>query len=118
MGLSSHTGEAAFNSEGTSSSQISQSGDTTIQLVTLDEIVGDTLVSFIKMDIEGSELSALQGAARTIQRDRPLCAISAYHRPGDIIVLMQYLKSLVPEYKFAVRHYSNVDAETVLYAFV
>lgn len=118
MGLSSHTGEAAFNSEGTSSSQISQSGDTIIQLVTLDEIVGDTLVSFIKMDIEGSELSALQGAARTIQRDRPLCAISAYHRPGDIIVLMQYLKSLVPEYKFAVRHYSNVDAETVLYAFV
>lgn len=117
-GLSSHTGEAAFNSEGTSSSQISQSGDTTIQLVTLDEIVGDTLVSFIKMDIEGAELSALQGAAKTIQRDRPLCAISAYHRPGDVIVLMQYLKSLVHEYKFAVRHYSNADAETVLYAFV
>ena len=78
----------------------------------------DTLVSFIKMDIEGSELSALQGAARTIRRDRPLCAISAYHRPGDVIVLMQYLKSLVHEYKFAVRHYSNVDTETVLYAFV
>ena len=89
-----------------------------IPLVMLDEIVGNTTVSFIKMDIEGSELPALRGAAKTIRRDKPLCAISAYHRPGDVIVLMQYLKSLVPEYQFALRHYSNIDTETVLYAFL
>lgn len=117
-GLYGYTGKAAFSNNGTSSSQIDPSGEATIPLVTLDEVVGDTVVSFIKMDIEGSELSALQGAAKTIQRDRPLCAISAYHKPGDVIVLMQYLKSLVPEYQFALRHYSNVDAETVLYAFL
>ena len=117
-GLYDHNGTASFDSRGTSSSMIAQGGDVEISLVTLDEIVGNTTVSFIKMDIEGSELPALRGAAKTIRRDKPLCAISAYHRPGDVIVLMQYLKSLVPEYQFALRHYSNIDTETVLYAFL
>ena len=70
------------------------------------------------MDIEGSELSALQGAQKVLCRDKPLCAISVYHKPGDIVLIMNYLKNLVPEYRFAVRHYSNIDTETVLYAFV
>ena len=117
-GLYDHNGTASFDSRGTSSSLIAQGGDVEIPLVMLDEIVGNTTVSFIKMDIEGSELPALRGAAKTIRRDKPLCAISAYHRPGDVIVLMQYLKSLVPEYQFALRHYSNIDTETVLYAFL
>ena len=117
-GLYDHNGTASFDSRGTSSSLIAQGGDVEISLVTLDEIVGNTTVSFIKMDIEGSALPALRGAAKTIRRDKPLCAISAYHRPGDVIVLMQYLKSLVPEYQFALRHYSNIDTETVLYAFL
>lgn len=116
--LYNRTGKTGFRNHGTSSSQISEVGDATIQLVTLDEIVKDTTVSFIKMDIEGAELAALQGAEQTIKRDKPLCALSVYHRPGDMIILMQYLKLLVPEYKFALRHYSNMVSETVLYAFV
>ena len=117
-GLYDCAGQAGFSAGGTSSSRLDQAGDTAIPLVTLDEIVGDTVVSFLKMDIEGAEAAALRGAAHTIRRDRPLCAISAYHKPGDVLVLMQYLKNLVPEYQFALRHYSNIDSETVLYAFL
>lgn len=117
-GLYDCAGQAGFSAGGTSSSRLDQAGDTAIPLVTLDEIVGDTVVSFLKMDIEGAEAAALRGAAHTIRRDRPLCAISAYHKPGDVLVLMQYLKNLVPEYRFALRHYSNIDSETVLYAFL
>lgn len=120
VGLAKESGKATFCNTGTSSSYVSEQSAQGQEIIlrAMDEVVGDTRVSFIKMDIEGSELSALQGAAKTIQRDKPLCAISVYHKPGDMVVLMKYLANLVPEYKFALRHYSNVDAETVLYAFL
>jgi hypothetical protein len=39
----------------------------------LDEVVSETdSVAFIKMDLEGGEFAALQGARRILERDRPL----------------------------------------------
>ena len=70
------------------------------------------------MDIEGSEMEALKGAADTIRRDKPLCAIRTYHKPGDMLEISNYLKQLVPEYQFAIRHYAVTADETVLYAFL
>ncbi len=106
-----------FESTATGGSKIEPTGNTQITVVTLDSVVKDTKVSFIKMDIEGSELAALEGAVKIIKRDKPLCAISVYHKMGDVVVIMDYLKHLVPEYRFALRHYSNCVFETVLYAF-
>lgn len=68
------------------------------------------------MDIEGAELAALQGGAETIKRYKPKLAISIYHKPEDIIEIPIYIKSLVPEYKLYIRHYTNMYAETILYA--
>lgn len=68
------------------------------------------------MDIEGSELEALKGAVHTIQRDKPKLAICIYHKPEDMTEIPLYIKSLVPEYKFYVRHHSNCWTDTVLYA--
>ncbi len=42
-----------------------------VNLVSLDEYFLHTTVDFIKIDIEGYEWSALQGASRLIARDRP-----------------------------------------------
>lgn len=89
-----------------------------IQTVPLDDVVKDEAVGFIKMDIEGSELSALHGAEKTILRDKPLMAICVYHRCGDVLTIMDYLHRLVPEYRFWLRQYSMVGTETVLYASV
>lgn len=119
FGLAKEVGVAHFVTSGTVKSAICnhEEGEK-IPLTTIDSIVKETKTSFIKMDIEGAELSALQGAINTIQRDKPLCAISVYHKPGDMVVIMDYLMELVPEYKFALRHYSNMNDETVLYAFL
>ena len=107
----------SFGAFGNDCSCIVEEGGELVQLITLDEVMGEQKVSFIKMDIEGAELPALCGAAQIIMRDRPMCAISVYHKPGDQITLIKYLKELVPQYHFALRHYTNLAIETVLYAY-
>ena len=102
---------------GSGSSKVSKSGTIQAQLTTIDSVVKDEPVTFIKMDIEGSELKSLMGAKNTISRNRPRLAICVYHKPEDIVEIPKYLLSLVPEYKFIMRHYSSTFAETVLYAY-
>ena len=82
----------------------------------MDQVVGDNIVGFIKLDIEGSELDGLYGAERTLMRDKPFLAISIYHRVADMLAIMDYLHEIVPEYRFRIRHYSTFPDETVLYA--
>jgi hypothetical protein len=73
-------------------------------------------IDFIKMDIEGSELSALQGAESALRRWRPKLAISLYHRPEDFFSIPLWLDSLGAGYEFFLDHYSIHHEETVLYA--
>ena len=73
-------------------------------------------VSYIKMDIEGSELNALKGAEKTLLRDKPKLAICLYHSDEDMISIIEYLHSLVPEYRLYVRQHCSINTDTVLYA--
>lgn len=73
-------------------------------------------VDFIKLDIEGSELSALRGAESTLRRFRPRLAISAYHKPDDLITIPEYLHSLGVGYQFRLGHFTIHGEETVLFA--
>lgn len=87
-----------------------------IEGITLDEVVGNDQVTFIKMDIEGSELKALIGARNTIIENRPKLAISIYHKSDDILDIPNYILSLHDDYKLYLRHYSFGIEDTVLYA--
>lgn len=87
-----------------------------INCCSIDEVVGNNNITFIKMDVEGSELEALKGAAKTIRRCRPILAISVYHKPEDIIEIPSYIKSLIPEYRLFLRCYHTDHTETILYA--
>jgi len=75
-------------------------------------------VDFIKMDIEGSELSALRGAESTIRRWQPKLAISLYHRSEDFFSIPSWIDSLGIGYRLYLDHYSIHHEETVLYAAV
>lgn len=74
------------------------------------------VITYIKMDVEGSELKALEGAKNTIIRYKPKLVISLYHHPIDVFEIPSYILSLVPEYKIYIRHYTSYEGETVLYA--
>lgn len=106
----------SFTNTGGGDSRINDTGTSQIEAVSLDQILNGEKVTFIKMDIEGSELQALEGAKQTIQTYRPKLAICIYHKPEDILDIQLYIKSLVPDYQFYIRHYTLFQVETVLYA--
>lgn len=83
---------------------------------TLDTVLGEENVTFIKLDIEGSELKALRGAQNIIKKCKPQLAICLYHKPEDMFEIPRYIKSLVPEYKIYIRHYSELLFDTICYA--
>lgn len=95
---------------------IHDAGEETIQVTSIDKVLEGKRATFIKMDVEGSELASLKGAKETIQKYRPKLAISLYHRPEDLIAIPDYILSLVPDYKLYIRHYSTLMFETVCYA--
>ena len=117
-GVWSTTTTLHFDSGRALSSKISDDESmASIDLTTIDEVTAGEKVTFIKMDIEGAELEALKGASATIQQHRPLLAISAYHKPEDLLTLPHYLQSLVPDYRFYLRGHHPLHAfELVLYA--
>jgi FkbM family methyltransferase len=115
-GLWSKKDVVSFNAQGDGGSAVLESGANNVNVVRLDEILRGQRVSFIKMDIEGAELEALKGARDIITAHRPKLAICIYHKPEDILEIPLYLQSLIPDYKFYIRHYSNYTIETVLYA--
>lgn len=87
-----------------------------VKVIAIDELNIKEKITYIKMDIEGSELEALHGAEKTIVKDKPKLAICVYHKPEHLYEIPLYIKKLVPEYKLYLRHYANYDCETVLYA--
>jgi FkbM family methyltransferase len=98
-------------------SRMGQAGQE-VNIVSLDNFLRGGRIDFLKSDIEGAEMLMLRGAAETIRKWKPKMAISIYHSIWDMYEIPLYLKSLVPEYHLDVRHYTEVDNETVLYAHV
>jgi len=113
------TGMVGFSDDlqsvrGNSAHITGQAGD--VPAASIDGILGGTIATFIKMDIEGAEYEALQGARNTIQKYHPRLAISIYHKPMDVLYIPSYLMQLHEGYRFYIRHYCSRRWETVLYA--
>ena len=87
-----------------------------IRTVCIDDLAHGHRVGMIKMDIEGAELDALQGAEELIVRCKPKLAICIYHKFSDLWKIPLYIKSIVPEYKIYIRHHTPLYLETVCYA--
>lgn len=87
--------------------------------ISIDDLVRDRAlprVDFIKLDLEGAELPALQGAEQSIRRFRPRLAVSLYHRKEDFIEIPRFLAGLDVGYRFHLDHFTIHDEETVLFA--
>ena len=73
-----------------------------VPVFTLDEIIEELQlehVDFIKMDIEGAERRALQGASQTFIKFRPRLAIASYHLPDDPRAIAAVVQKAEPRYE-------------------
>jgi FkbM family methyltransferase len=104
-----------FESDGSVNAKLSDRGPE-IQMVPIDEPFSAVSLTIIKMDIEGAEYDALRGAAKVIQRDRPILAICVYHTQSDIWRIPLLVRDMAPEYKLYLRACEGDGFQTVLYA--
>ena len=88
-------------------SKLSAEG-TSVEVIDVDSL--DTRASFIKMDIEGSELKALCGLERTIKKYSPKLYICAYHRNEDLFALPLKIWEYDKDYKIYFRHSKYIPA--------
>lgn len=106
----------SFNGDVGEGGAISDYGSQHIATVSLDEMMQQQAIDFIKLDVEGAEISAIKGASRLIRDSRPTLAISLYHRPEDVWEIPELLFSLCEDYRFYIRqHYFN-SFDSVIYA--
>ena len=108
-------GRLSFHVTGTAGSRVG-SGEETVDVAPLDEILADSPPTYIKFDVEGAERDALIGGSKTISANSPVLAVCLYHRPEDLWDLPLLVQSLQSDYRLYVRRYSDERWETVLYA--
>lgn len=87
-----------------------------IDCVTLDSYCEQQQIKpdFIKMDIEGAELDAINGGSTVFRKFRPKFAICIYHKREHRWQIPLRLAELCPEYEFFVKK-SHPVFETVVY---
>ncbi len=113
MGLSSTRGIVRFDVSG-SASKISNTGSVCIHVDRLDDVLND-IPTFLKMDIEGGESAAIEGAQKIISTYHPRLAISVYHNVGDFWRIPEQILKLHTDYEILLRHYTESIYETVMF---
>lgn len=89
-----------------------------VEFDSVDNVVKEK-VTFIKMDIEGAELKALEGARETITKHKPKLYVCAYHRNEDMFTLPLKIRELCGDYKIYFRHHPYIPAwESNFYAVI
>lgn len=109
----------SFSSQQGVASHIDEHGEESVSVVAIDEVLQEHKDNIlIKMDIEGSEMDALIGAAKTIEQKHPCLTICVYHKEDDLIKIPHYIDSLVgaDTYDYYLRFHGLGLAELVFYA--
>ncbi|MCK9391027.1 MAG: FkbM family methyltransferase [Syntrophales bacterium] len=104
-----------FESLGTDLSAVGSSG-LEVDCVALDDVLGGGRPTYIKMDIEGSELDALIGAQNSIRNNHPILAISTYHRQDHLWRIPALIHSYDEGYRFFLRPHRLEVWDLVCYA--
>ncbi len=89
-----------------------------VPCISVDSLVQDRMVNLIKMDVEGNEGIAIQGAIATIRRCNPYMILSCYHRSEDIHELPLRVLGLSNRYDIYLRHSPSIPAWDSEFIFV
>ncbi len=81
----------------------------------VDRLMKHAAISYLKMDVEGSEREAIHGAVKTIRRCRPKMLLSAYHLSRDLFFLPLLIRKITPGYRFYLRRFPYIPAWEINY---
>jgi len=115
-GVSNRNRRVGFDGALGAGGHLVESGGDTVTCVRIDDALPGFAPNLIKMDIEGEEPAALEGARETLSRYRPNLAISVYHRAEHLWTLFEQLHSYQLGYRFYLRCHAYSTFDTILYA--
>jgi FkbM family methyltransferase len=117
-GVYESSGSMSFDEVGTIDTRLGSSNSSVhLPVVAIDDFLKSKApATFIKMDIEGSEMQALLGARKALEQFKPKLAISVYHKASDLWQIPLFVKKLNKDYKIYLRHHTNEVVDTVCYA--
>ena len=113
--VGAHTGTVTFSGDGNEASSVGKGG-MVVDCVTLDQVLSGTQPTYIKIDIEGAELDALNGARGIIQRYSPVLAVCTYHVQDHLWKIPLLIQSINPNYSFFLHPHLVEGWDLVCYA--
>ena len=119
LALASAAGSLYLDATGTAASATSDTATTGTMAVPaepLDAILAGAAPTLLKLDIEGAEPDALQGARRTIEAHAPVIAVCVYHRQDHLWRIPLMLKEMRDDYAFFLRPHNEEGWDLVCYA--
>jgi FkbM family methyltransferase len=109
-------GKLRFQARGDEGARLAADGNVVVECIPIDDMALAAAPTFIKMDIEGAELDALEGARRSIQTNRPILAVCVYHRQNDLWRIPLFVHALVEDYRLFLRPHYGDGWDLVCYA--
>lgn len=91
-------------------------GEENVHVYSIDKMMASA--TYIKMDVEGSEIQALHGAQNVLRHNRPKLNVAAYHHHEDLFELPLYVKSINKKYKIYLRHFSALPTWDTNFYFI
>lgn len=116
LGTWSTTRQLSFTNNGSMASRLSETSDTTIQCVAIDDVLYGYPANVIKLDVEGAEIETLKGMQKIIEKQRPSLLVSAYHAPEHLYEIVDLIASWNLGYIFHLRVHEYNTFGAVIYA--
>ncbi len=104
------SGELGFSDSGGRQSTFLANDKKIVPVTTIDYLAQERQVTYIKMDVEGAELQAIEGGQHTLRAYKPKLFVAAYHYDVDLFRIPLALWQLVPEYKIYLRKHPYIPA--------
>ena len=106
--IGSKSGPVSFTGDGTPGASMG-AGAIQVDCVKLDDVLNAEAPTYIKMDIEGAELDAIEGAHQTVKDNSPVLAVCCYHKQDHLWKIPLLIHSINPAYRFFLRpHFAEV----------
>jgi FkbM family methyltransferase len=97
---------------------LSDVGDIQVDVSSIDIELKDDRTTFIKMNIEGAELAALEGGRRNLTKWKPKLCVSGYHVASHLWEVPLLMKDICPDYRIFLRQHDGGVIESTFYGVV